>query len=469
MEFKAKKIAVPLEDPYLNDALERESEVENLSLLLRNISSPIVLSVNAAWGQGKTTFLEMLEANLKKNKCLCVKYSAWETDFAEDPFIAFLGEVNKSLKMLASDDSVKNEALDNVKKAGSHILRKGIPALIKAGTAGIVDAEKLVEAAVSNYTSELSETLIKEYEKNKTAVKDFRKNIMTILENDEGEATKLYIFVDELDRCRPTYAIELLERIKHLLDIEGLVFVLAMDKQQLAHSIKGVYGEGFDALGYLKRFIDIEFVLPHKELQGFIKKLYKDFDFYSFFKKRSQNPAFAYDIDSFNRVIEFLAKANDFSLRDIEQLLSKVNLVFHSTVETEYLHPMLLTFLIAVKTIEPEMYRRYCQAVNSPEEMISYLYSMFNENSRLKSKECLRIEAFLIMAKKNEHDSYLGRSILRHVELINNKEAGNEEFEYSANLKRIVLGSESGYNDVYLQYLIRKIDMLENFNFNVDS
>ncbi|QDE47832.1 hypothetical protein EIN43_17235 [Enterobacter hormaechei] len=64
-----------------------------------------------------------------------------------------------------------------------------------------------------------------------------------------------FIFIDELDRCRPNYAIDMLETIKHLFDINNVVFVIATDKEQLSHSICSVYGSGFDATRYLDRFL----------------------------------------------------------------------------------------------------------------------------------------------------------------------------------------------------------------------
>jgi predicted AAA+ superfamily ATPase len=102
LEFKAKKINVSLENPFEQDKLERKPDVDNVSVLLRNISSPIVLSVNAPWGAGKTTFLEMLHADLLNNGCRSIYFNAWQTDFANDPLLAFLGEMNQALESLVS-------------------------------------------------------------------------------------------------------------------------------------------------------------------------------------------------------------------------------------------------------------------------------------------------------------------------------------------------------------------------------
>lgn len=97
LEFKVKKIKVDLENPFEQDKLKRKPDVDNVSLLLRNISSPIVFSVNAPWGDVKTTFLEMLYADLLNKECTAIYFSAWETDFARNPLLAFLGEMNQAL------------------------------------------------------------------------------------------------------------------------------------------------------------------------------------------------------------------------------------------------------------------------------------------------------------------------------------------------------------------------------------
>jgi hypothetical protein len=84
----------------------------------------------------------------------------------------------------------------------------------------------------------------------------------------EGTLKKpMFVFIDELDQCQPTYAIELLEIVKHLFDIPGLIFVIATDTEQLQHSVKSVYGEGFDASRYLHRIFNRSFSLKNKSFR----------------------------------------------------------------------------------------------------------------------------------------------------------------------------------------------------------
>lgn len=76
------------------------------------------------------------------------------------------------------------------------------------------------------------------------------------------KAEKLVIFIDELDRCKPSFAIEMLERIKHYFDDERIIFVVSLNKEQLIHTISNYYGSEFDAARYLNRFFDISVNLP---------------------------------------------------------------------------------------------------------------------------------------------------------------------------------------------------------------
>ena len=83
-------------------------------------------------------------------------------------------------------------------------------------------------------------------------------------------ANPIFILIDELDRCRPDYAISLLEIVKHIFDIKNFVFIIATDTDQLQHSIKNVYGNDFSANDYLGRFFHRRFTLKSPELNELI-------------------------------------------------------------------------------------------------------------------------------------------------------------------------------------------------------
>jgi hypothetical protein len=104
---------------------------------------------------------------------------------------------------------------------------------------------------------------------------------------DKGKP--LVYMVDELDRCNPTFAVKVLERIKHLFDVPNVVFVLSIDKRQLACSVKGFYGSNeIDADEYLRRFIDVDYYLPKPDAELFCDYLYDYYEYDSFLKNENR-------------------------------------------------------------------------------------------------------------------------------------------------------------------------------------
>ncbi|MCF2906932.1 KAP family NTPase [Pseudoalteromonas sp. DL2-H2.2] len=117
-------------------------------------------------------------------------------------------------------------------------------------------------------TDKQGQSLESLYMKQREAVKElkqFLREYYDVINTFKGDRTQIAIFVDELDRCRPNYAMELLETIKHFFELEGYLFVIATDTEQLSHSIKAVYGSEFDGREYLSRFFNPSAKLPEPD------------------------------------------------------------------------------------------------------------------------------------------------------------------------------------------------------------
>jgi len=139
--------------------------------------------------------------------------------------------------------------------------------------AGQTVAEKAVEKAADAL---IEERLALHQQSNNSVIR-FRNRLAETLKAIETEKkipTPLFVFVDELDRCRPLYAIKLLEEMKHLFEIDGVVFIVSTDSDQLSHSIKAVYGNEFDARKYLRKFFDRTYVFPSVNRKYFIDHIF---------------------------------------------------------------------------------------------------------------------------------------------------------------------------------------------------
>ncbi|MCY3825134.1 MAG: P-loop NTPase fold protein, partial [Nitrospinae bacterium] len=271
-QIQPPEIKVLEDDPFKNDLLGRRETVEVLTNIVGSIEGPCVLSVDAAWGAGKTTFLKMWAQHLRNEGFPVVEFNAWETDFSEEPFIALSTELTEGLQKYA-DESLKQK-IDVMKGKAKEVARALIPGIIKAAAAGV----PLVGGELGEALASLVEEKLNTYEKARKSIKTFRSSLQDMANTlSKSKGTRpLVVVIDELDRCRPSYAVALLEVAKHIFAVDHVVFVLGVNRSELAHSVKALYGNDFDALGYLGRFFDLDFRLPKPGRGSFIDALMKE-------------------------------------------------------------------------------------------------------------------------------------------------------------------------------------------------
>lgn len=298
----------------------------------------------------------------------------------------------------------------------------------------------------------------------KKAISEFH-DALTKFINQSADGKPLVIFVDELDRCRPNYAIELLERIKHLFNTEGLVFVLALDKKQLGHSIQAVYGNGIDSNGYLRRFIDFEYQLKEPDKANYINSLFSSLQLDKFFEPRNQYPELQYDQAHLKNVFAMLATGLQLSLREIEQLLASINIVVRTAKENEYIFPALLVFLVISKHFNSYAYQRYVSDEGEESELIDYLYKIVPSKNRIDSFECALIEGFLIAAKNDRLQKVESPIVLKHKEILKNAQLDFKERNYSEMVLNVV-SRPTARGSINLKRLKDRIDWLSRFEFS---
>ncbi|PTS74731.1 NTPase KAP [Aeromonas sp. HMWF036] len=260
------------------DRLDRARYAEFLTnyLAAEGKQRNYVLNLNAEWGAGKTWFIKRWYMELKAHYPT-VYIDAWLQDFSDDPLLTVISSIIEQLrdatgKTVAIPDGIKSKLLGLLKVGGKLVLKSAIK---KAGLEDSdfsvegEDADKLVDTLCSNHKER--------YESIQYLKQEIRQWVEGAVGLSEGELNyPAFIFIDELDRCRPSYAVEMLETIKHIFDIPGVVFVLATDTEQLQHAIKVIYGEGFDAESYLGRFFHRRFTLGSISRREFIQQAISD-------------------------------------------------------------------------------------------------------------------------------------------------------------------------------------------------
>src|SRR5690606_15185657 len=130
------------------------------------------------------------------------------------------------------------------------------------------------------------------------------------------------------------------EEIKHLFTVPGIVFVLSIDKEQLGHAIKGVYGSEFiDSEEYLRRFIDLEYKIPSPNRQMFIEYMMDYYDFDSFINsaERQKLREFQNDRDNLRSISLLLFSQEGFTLRQIEKNFARIRLTINTFSERQFI------------------------------------------------------------------------------------------------------------------------------------
>lgn len=323
-----------------NCKLSRKEYGEFLGSYITGENDGFVLNLNGSWGSGKTEFLKRMYTDLLSKKHPCIYIDAWESDFSKDPLTVVTSELLNQLKLFNSDINGE-EASKKLSKLFTRVL-KGTAVGAAGGIAKCLIGDATIGAStvqqwLNDDSTNYMDFLTKEHEEQIEAISEIRENLTSlanVLESSYSIKLPIVVLIDELDRCRPTYAIEMLEVIKHFFKTINFVFIIATDTIQLSHSINAVYGEKFDSTQYLKRFFDRKATLPSPDIETYLSVQKIDYTQYSqlnlFPTMHNCN-----QIDqSINRTISLLSRAYDLHIRDIDQLTNKFQSCLRSALHT---------------------------------------------------------------------------------------------------------------------------------------
>lgn len=403
MRLTVAPVEVPEDEPFRNDLLGRKKAADALTELVRSSTEPLVLCLDAPWGQGKTTFLQMWRGALRLAGVPTVAFSAWEHDFTDDPQIALIGEIESQFEAIKAADGghegVARENLKAAKQLGLKLVKAAFPTAVKIATAGALDLSDFTEDALASLSERVVERKLAEYEEGRQSLEKFRTALTRFAAelgyHDKEGAVPLVVLIDELDRCRPTYAIRLLERLKHLFAVPGIVYVLALDRDQLGHAVRSQYGSGIDADGYLRRFFDFEFRLPEPSHDAFCKAQTHRFGLEEFFAGRTGRET-RYDRDAVEASVADLARLLDCSLRDLERAFATIALAIRATPRDHYLYPELLCTIVLMRIKNPQLYLQFGTGRVGADTVLKWLGGFPGGTGFLESHAGAVIEANLV-------------------------------------------------------------------------
>ena len=261
-------IIQPLEisetEGFEQDELGRKGFGESMAQILENQPGGNVFALDAGWGQGKTTFIKMWRGHVgKQDRLKTIYFDAFASDYQQDPFLALAAEIYENIRQRPLKKAILN--VEKFKATSSIIGGALLESAV--GKTGSEVAKKLFEAHDAILTRRLEEA-----QKARGAIDTFRDSLEQHVKKISPDKPLIFI-VDELDRCRPDFALDLLETIKHFFEVPGIVFLLVMNHEALNEMIRTRYGTD-DGRRYMQKFVQFWFALPEPDIERYARFVY---------------------------------------------------------------------------------------------------------------------------------------------------------------------------------------------------
>ena len=306
-----------------------------------------------------------------------VYIDSFANDYIDDAFIVVTSAITTYIEenSVNPDEGKSKEFMEKAKHVGVQLLSWTAKVGIKAATLGAIkdsDIEDLKDIktdlakGLSNVVGDFVGERLASHKQDVEMLRSFKELLSEIptLLSPEGDKP-FVIIIDELDRCKPTYAVELIEKVKHLFSVKNVVFVLVMHRKQLEEAVKCVYGENIDAHTYLQKFINIETTIPKKtgehhdnDIGLYNKRLFKLHQIETWGGERNL-------LDS----LEVLANHFNLSLRQLERVYTNLAVFYASSAENQIRLVPIISFLSVIKVIDPSVYESLLLQKISYEEL----------------------------------------------------------------------------------------------------
>lgn len=346
-----------------NDTIERNASIFNFIRILDSLEDSCSIALEGNWGSGKTFFvkqtkmildafnqsstkmdksqkkdvIDVCNGKLKQDEIqphVCVYYDAWKNDNDDDPVLSLVYTILQDV--------------DN-----KFFFNKDVPFIKLAANILEFFSGKNWSGLIESLQSENPLDALKESKKLECSIAEFLDSLLA------ERGNRLVVFIDELDRCKPSYAVKLLERIKHYFSNDRITFVFSVNIYELQHTIRKFYGDNFNGGRYLDRFFDLRISLPPVNLE----KFYRSINF-------GNEKAHYYSVS------KEVIKIHQFELREITRYVRILKIATHNmvSINSSYLNVensirfcvhCIVPIMIGLKIADAETYLAFIQGKNS--------------------------------------------------------------------------------------------------------
>lgn len=375
------------------DILDRAAVGKSLSKFVERIQDPIVVALDGGWGTGKTYFLKRwvgAHALQNEGSAKTVYFDAFANDYLSDPLPALVSALSERFPKEDKD------TLERIKASAFKLAKPLARLLLATATSGATAALPPVGDAAANALSDEASNALKKYwsqeDGRRAAMEEFR-SALTELVKPQSDAevedgpigARMVIVVDELDRCRPDYALEVLEVIKHFFAIPGVIFILGVNLLALEHSVTAKYGSGIDASAYLRKFIHVSLSLPSEiEKQHNRKSVVLAYLEHNLSEMGIRNQI----ANRLKSHVKIVARNNNISVRDIGKILSSISLLRDNILQDENISwgwIEVIVSLLVSRVVAPEMFNKFLNASVTTGDLEQYFDATSNRLSRESS------------------------------------------------------------------------------------
>lgn len=398
---------------------------------LKNGTSKVI-AVDAEWGMGKTYFATNWVKMLKHDNWQVCYIDAFKYDFTDDPFMVISHSIIEMLKSNNNFNELEDIAnyLSTLFRAFKNNTIDVLPTIAEGGVIALSNSPS--NNSIINGLSKIAGSVIKVLRDSfKEANNATHNPFDSITEKDikyidivkvfkiliaqkaniifQETAKPLVIIIDELDRCKPTFAIEFLEKIKHIFDVDNLVFVTFINHDELSNAVKGMYGESFNGKKYLNKFFNLKLTFPKMYgnpllYERFIKQYLEQNIKNNIFEDSidySKYFSFNYDdmICALTDIIRFFQELYKLSLRDIENITELFKYMYFKDEYDVYFYTILRIIYLYNNELYNELKkfnRKALTSINDEKETFKKVAILMQDKNKRNGygKACFIITTF---------------------------------------------------------------------------
>lgn len=326
------------------DEFNRKTIAENMIKLLQSEADVSPMMLDGSWGTGKTEFcLKTMELFKQKDSHQLIYIDAFKADHADEPLLTVLAEVLKLIPEEESQRSFIKKVIPAARYSVKTLMKAGVGHVLRQDFADAAnDFDKEIQKATDKAIDSSVESMLKAHSKAEKNLESLQVALQEL-----ADVKPIIIFIDELDRCRPDFAVSMLELIKHVFAVVGVQFVLVTNSQQLKASINHCYGISVKAQRYLDKFLKFSFQISNKSIRHQHNPAFASITLYKQLVQKEPSLSLCKIDGGYSlKLIENFILSHRISLREVETLVRHLSILQVLTEKSAFSHGQFLGYTL---------------------------------------------------------------------------------------------------------------------------